>query len=112
MSKSQIKRIAALGGFQEWNDMTDTQRLVSWREACDEIVALRAEWDALRAAVAAHEADAVAYRAEIERLLDAMEQAEAELSFYGPAEYAGKARKILRDAIETSPSPGTTQEGT
>lgn len=49
MSKSQIKRIAALGGFQEWNDMTDTQRLVSWREACDEIVALRAEWDALRA---------------------------------------------------------------
>ncbi len=51
MSKSQIKRIAALGGFQEWNDMTDTQRLVSWREACDEIVALRAEVERLRAAL-------------------------------------------------------------
>lgn len=86
-------------------------------ENCEERAAeveasYEADITALRAAVAAHEADAVAYRAEIERLLDAMEQAEAELSFYGPAEYAGKARKILRDAIETSPSPGTTQEGT
>lgn len=32
-----------------WNDMTDTQRLVSWREACDQLAEARAEVERLRA---------------------------------------------------------------
>lgn len=38
-----------MSDWQMWNDMTDTQRLVSWREACDQLAEARAEVERLRA---------------------------------------------------------------
>jgi chromosome segregation ATPase len=79
-----------------WNTMSDAQRMATWREACDQLAeaqtdvrAFRAEvarlrgivqadleeksdaWgesERLKGAIEAYEADAVAYRAEVERL--------------------------------------------
>lgn len=71
----------------------------------DEMQRLRAEVDAFREDAAnyyrvAKEADAqqAALRARVVTLEDAIEDAMAELEFYGPDEYAGKARRILRAA--------------
>lgn len=38
-----------MSDWQMWNDMTDTQRLVSWREACDQLAEARAEVERLKA---------------------------------------------------------------
>ena len=40
-----------MSDWQMWNDMTDTQRLVSWREACDQLAEARAEVERLRALI-------------------------------------------------------------
>lgn len=48
-----------MSDWQMWNDMTDTQRLVSWREACDQLAEARAEVKRLRAALVVAE-DALA----------------------------------------------------
>lgn len=104
--------------------MPDAEGTPTWKEMYEQAVlgpgifaaqlqaenaALRAEVSRLRGIVQADLEEKAEAWGEVERLRDAMEQAEAELSFYGPAEYAGKARKILRDAMETTPSPGVVR---
>lgn len=63
-----------------WNDMTDTQRLVSWREACDQLAEARAEVERLRALIKRARPYVQAYAAITrtdEVSLDASETAEA-----------------------------------
>ena len=54
--------------WQKWNDMSDTQRLVSWREACDQLAEARAEVERLTHDVERHQRIATEHIAEAERL--------------------------------------------
>ncbi len=43
-----------MSDWQKWNDMSDTQRLVSWREACDQLAEARAEVERLTGILQRH----------------------------------------------------------
>lgn len=97
-----------MSDWQQWNDMTDTQRLVSWREACDQLAEARAEAERLTKAYGELAPVAIGLRDQVERLRAALQ------ALYDNEKWDDDDPRLAaaRAQARAAPSPGTTQEGT